>query len=130
MRTRTDIESYLMRSGLPYEEVEGKDLWLIEDPASSERVVISLAGPLILFRVRVMEIEQVERTADMFRLLLELNASEMVHGAYGISGGAVVLTCALRMEDLDYNEFQAVIDDFSLAFSNHYDLLAGFREAA
>ncbi len=51
-------------------------------------------------------------------------------GAYGVADGAVVLTAALRVENLDYNEFQGTIDDFSLALTRHYETLAAFREAA
>jgi len=119
-----------MRSGLSYKEVDEQGLWLVEDPSSAERVVIKIAGPLVLFRVRVLNLAEVKRREGLFERLLELNASEMVHGAYGLSDEAVVLTCALRLEDLDFSEFQAVIDDFSLAFSNHYETLAAFREAA
>jgi hypothetical protein len=121
-----------MRSGFGYEEVEGKDMWLVQDPSSAERIVISLAEDLVLFRVKVLEIDDVrsERRGELFETLLELNASDMVHGSYGISDAAIVLTCVLRLPNLDYNEFQGTIDDFSLAFSNHYDALAGFRDAA
>ena len=132
MRSREDIESYLMRAGLMYEEVEGKDIWLVQDPSAAERIVVSLTGDLVLFRVKVLELDDVkaEKRGELFERLLELNASDMVHGAYGIADDAVVLTCVLRLPDLDYNEFQGTIDDFSLAFSNHYQTLAGFRDAA
>ena len=132
MRTREDVESYMMRAGLGYEEVgsEDEDIWLVKDTSSSENIVVSLAGPLVLFRVKVLELDSVERDAELFRKLLELNASDMVHGSYGIADGSVVLTAALRLENLDYNEFQGIVDDFSLALSNHYETLAGFRDAA
>ena len=130
MRTRQDIESYLMRADMAYQELEGKDMWLVRDPGTTEKIVISLAGPLILFRVKVMDLAGVAKREALFERLLELNATEMVHGAYGIAGDAVVLTCSLRTENLDYSEFQGTIDDFSLAFANHYQTLAGFRDAA
>ena len=41
----------------------------------------------------------------------------------------MVLTCTLQMENLDYNELQAVLDDFSLALANHYEQLTKFRVA-
>jgi len=129
MRTREDIESYLMRSGQSYEEVRD-DMWVIHDVSSGENVVVSLSGPLILFRVKVLELDKIKRREEAFELLLKLNAEEMIHGSYGISDGSIVLTCALRLENLDYNEFQGTIDDFSLALSNHYPTLASFRDAA
>lgn len=129
MRTREDIESYLMRSGSSYEEVR-EDMWVIHDQSSGENVVVSLSGPLILFRVKVIELDKIKRREEAFQRLLELNAQEMIHGAWGIADGSIVMTCALRLENLDYNEFQGTIDDFSLALSNHYQTLASFRDAA
>jgi hypothetical protein len=129
MRTREDIESYLMRSGQNYEEV-GEEMWVIHDESTGENVVVRLSGPLALFRVKVLELGRISRREELFQRLLELNVSDMVHGSYGIADDAVVLTCALRLENLDYNEFQGTIDDFSLALSNHYPMLASFRDAA
>ena len=128
MRTREDVESYLMRSGQPYEEVQ-PDTWVVCDPATGENIVVRLAGPLVVFRTKMLTLEKVSRRADLFQKLLELNASEMVHGAYGLSDGAVVLTCSLRLENLDYNELSGTLDDFSLAMTNHYQTLAGYRDA-
>ena len=55
----------------------------------------------------------------------------MVHGAFGVEGKErVVITDALALENLDYNEFQAVIDDITFAISKHYPALSKFRAAA
>ena len=61
---------------------------------------------------------------ELFQTLLSLNTSEMVHGAFGLEGTAVVIVHALALENLDLNEFQAVIDDVSLAITKQYPLLA------
>ena len=39
----------------------------------------------------------------------------MVHGAFGLEGDTVVVVHALELENLDLNEFQAVVDDMSMA---------------
>jgi len=36
----------------------------------------------------------------------------------------VVIVHALDLENLDFNEFQAVIDDVSMAISRHYPVLS------
>ena len=54
----------------------------------------------------------------------------MVHGAFGIEEKSIVIVNALELENLDYNEFSAVVDDFSLAVSKHYPTLSRFRPAA
>jgi len=127
MRSRDDIESYLVRAEVPYEEVGEDGMWLVRDRSLGESIAIQAAGPLLLFRVKVLELAEVQDKAALFEELLTLNASDLVHGAYGISDDAVVLTCALQAENLDYNELQAVLDDFSLALANHYEKLTRFR---
>jgi hypothetical protein len=129
MRSRDDIESYLIRAEVPYEEVGEDGLWLVRDRSLGEQIAIKAAGPLLLFRVKVLELAEVANKAALFEQLLSLNASDLVHGAYGISDDAVVLTCTLQSENLDYNELQAVLDDFSLALANHYEKLTKFRSA-
>jgi len=130
MRTREDIESYLMRSGLSHDAIDDKEMWLVREPATTEKIIISLGGPVVIFRAKVLNLSSVKNREGLFEALLRINASDMLQGAYGIAEDAVVLTAALRLENLDYNEFQGVIDDFSLAFTNHYVQLAAFRDVA
>jgi hypothetical protein len=129
MRSRDDIESYLARAEVPYEEVGDDGMWLVHDSSLGENIAVIAAGPLLLFRVKVLELREVEDKAALFEELLKLNASDLVHGAYGLSEDAVVLTCTLQLENLDYNELQGVLDDFSLALANHYETLTKFRVA-
>ena len=129
MRSREDIESYLLRAEVPFEVVGDDSMWLVHDSSLGENIAIKAAGPLLLFRVKVLELEEVDDKAGLYEQLLTLNASDLVHGSYGISEGAIVLTCTLEIENLDYNELQAVLDDFSLALDNHYQQLTKFRVA-
>ncbi|MCS6800073.1 MAG: YbjN domain-containing protein [Myxococcota bacterium] len=128
MRTREDVEAYLLRSGRPYEEV-GEETWLVRDPATGENVVVRLSGPLVVVRVKVMPLSALKRRAEALEKLLELNASELVHVSYGVAGDAVVLTATLRLETLDYEELQSVLDEMSLAVTQHHATLAAFRDA-
>lgn len=126
MRSREDLEAYLLRSARPFLEVES-NTWLVrehDDPHGD--VVVKLENDLVFFRSKVLDLSTVKRPEELFRRLLELNASDMFHGAYGLTENAVVLTSALRLENLDYNELQGTLDDFSLALSNHRDTLQLF----
>jgi len=129
MRTREDIESYLARAQVPYEVVGDEGMWLVRDSSLGEHIAIQAAGALLLFRVKVLELREIGDRGALFEELLRLNASDLVHGSYGISDDAVVLTCTLELENLDYNELQAVLDDFSLALANHYEKLTKLRVA-
>ena len=123
MKTAEDIESYLIQMNAPYESV-GEGIWLIKETGPD--MVISMAESVLVFRVKVMAAERApkERREELYRTLLELNASEMIHGAYGLEEQAVVVTAALQLENLDYNEFQSTLDDLGLAVSNHYPTLS------
>jgi len=123
MATREDIEHYLIQIGLAYETVEN-NMWIIHDTAN---IVISYEPPLVVFRSKLMEIPQKNREA-FFRLLLELNASEMIHGAYGIEDNSVVLIDTLQSENLDFNELQATLDALLLAITQDYQKLKPFRD--
>jgi hypothetical protein len=128
MKTVNDVESYLIKTGLRHEELR-EGTWLVSSTDGLEKLMVTLAGPVLVFRMKVMEIPRHNRE-EMFRTLLELNATEMMHGAYGIEGDAVVISDALQIENLDFNEFVATVDDFTLAVASHHGRLAKFRDAA
>ena len=60
--------------------------------------------------------------------LEELNANDLVHGAYGISQDSIVLTEALELEHLDYEEFLAAYESMTLALASHLREFATYRE--
>src|SRR5437764_6164558 len=115
MKSAEDVESYLLRMGVPYETVN-PGMWLVK--TDGPPLVISLAGPVVAFRLKLMDAPKTGRE-ELFRTLLALNTTELVHGAYGLEGDTVVIAHALEMENLDLNEFQAVIDDMSMAVAKH-----------
>lgn len=126
MKGKEDLESYLLKMAMPFEQI-GPDMWNIN--AEHENLVISIAGPVVVFRTKVMDLPDGNRE-QLYETLLRLNTTEMVHGAFGIEGKSVVIASALEIENLDYNEFSAVVDDFTLAVSKHYPTLSRFRPAA
>jgi hypothetical protein len=126
MKSAEDIESYLLRMGVAYETIK-PGLWLVKIDGSS--LVISMAGPVVAFRLKVMEIPRSGRE-ELYRTLLSLNTTEMVHGAFGLEGETVVLVHALELENLDLNEFQAVVDDLSMAVSKQHATLSRFAPSS
>jgi hypothetical protein len=128
MKTKEEIEAYFDRMELPHEEV-GDGLWLTGSKDDAERIVVKYQPPVLVCRVNVMDVPK-EKREELYQTILELNAAEMMHGAYGLEGGKIVISDALQLENLDFNEFQATIDDITLAVADHYSRLAKFREAA
>ena len=124
MRTREDIEADLERSQYPYQEI-GEGTWVVRDPSGvHEQVAVRIAADVALFRVKVMDLPGGSAPGPLASALLELNASDMVHGAYGLSDGKVVLVATLRLENLDYNEFVGTLDDFGVALAKHRERLS------
>ena len=126
MKTNDDIESYLIGMDLHYEVLE-EGLWIIHHEAAD--IVVAHTPPVIVFRVKVYDLPATNREA-LFHKLLELNAQELVHGAFGIEDDVVVLTDALQSENRALNEFQASIESLAMAVSEHHDVLAPFQPAA
>ena len=132
MKTAADIEEFLHKLELSHEEPR-EGTYVIHGHDGLDKIIVTLAGPVLVFRVKLMEVPKQRSAGDreeLFRMLLELNATEMMHGAYGVEGDSVVICDALQLENLDFNEFAATIDDISLAVASHMGRLAKFREAA
>jgi hypothetical protein len=127
MKTREDIESYLLKMGVAHEDL-GSDIWRLHFNGI-ENLMLSLAGPIVVFRLKLMDIPTARRE-ELYELLLRLNTTELFHCAFGIEGNAIVLGGALALENMDFNEFQAVIDDIGMVLSKQYPVLSKFRTAA
>jgi hypothetical protein len=121
------VEQYLIELKYSYSEVK-PNLWLLDDAEHNlEGMVVMYTDPLVVIRMQVMNIPQGKKP-ELFTKLLELNACDMIHGAYGLEGDKVVIIDTLEYETLDFIEFRAVLDAISLVLSQHYPILSVFRE--
>lgn len=127
MVTREDVERYLLQSQLAYEEVQ-EGMWVAKSDGGPA-MVIHHSPPVLVFRVKVMDAPRDgSRCTELYRSLLRLNATELMHAAYGLEEDDVVLTETLELENLDQNEFQAVVDSFQMALASHLEQLAPYRD--
>lgn len=132
MVSREDLESYLVRlgaEGASYSEVE-PGMYVVRPGGTPDaQVVVHLTPPVLLMRMNVMPVpDDPDAAAKLSRRLLELNATDLVHGAYGISGQDIILTEALELSDLDFSEFLAAYESMTLALASHVRELAPYRE--
>lgn len=126
MRTHQDVERYLQESPYAHEELS-EGTWLVRDPSQpGERIVVRVEDDLVVFRLKVLELASVLKREALYEALLRLNASDMAHGAYALSGEHVVLTSAHRLDTLDPEELRATLDDFTLAVQNHHEALSAY----
>jgi len=132
MLTKEDIESFLNRlsaDGASYSEVE-PGLWIVRPSGELDfSVVVHYSPPNVLLRVKVMTLPtKAEALATLSRRLLELNATDLVHGSYGIEQDSIVMTEALELSHLDYEEFQAAFESITVALASHLRELGSYRE--
>ena len=120
------IERYLIDLKLSYSEI-GEGMWMVEDAVRGlEGVVVMRADPLAVIRVVVMPAPK-ERRLDLFTKLLELNAKDVLHGAYALEGDDIVLVDTLELATMDLGDFQAALEAIGLALTQHYPILSKFR---
>ncbi len=127
MRTKEDVEQYLVNLDTDYETVGDGLYRLIDDVQDVEDIFVHVSEPLVIFSVRLMKVPT--KNVEAFcRKLLELNATSLVAGAYGIDGDDVMITDTLQLENLDYNEFAASIESLAMAITEHYPMLKQMAE--
>lgn len=128
MSTSADtIESLLFRSGASFDQVDPTTWILNLDNRHHSRVVIKVEDPIVLFSLPLGAIDEaVENRELLYRTLLELNA-DFMHNAYAIEGARLMLSGALQAENLDANEFQAIIDDLTMTLDNHLEKLSDWK---
>ena len=133
MVTREEIEGFLDKlasEGTSYAEIE-PGLWVVKPTgAFSFDVVVHYSPPVVILRVKVMNLPtNTKNLASLSHRLLELNATELVHGSYGIERDSIVLTEALELAHLDYEEFLASYEGMTLALAQHLRELGTYKEA-
>ena len=133
MVTKEEIEGFLDRlsaDGASYSEVE-PGLWVVRPSGELDfSLVVHYSPPVALLRVKVMTLpSDAGALATLSRRLLELNASDLVHGSYGIEDNSIVMTETLELSHLDYEEFLAAYESITVALASHLRELGTYREA-
>ena len=120
------VEQYLIDLMFNYQQVD-PNLWLVDDEEHSlQGAAIILAEPLVIIRVEVMDAPKDNRL-ELFTKLLELN-TDVIYGGYALENGKIILIGTLEYDNMDYNDFRAMLDAFSLALTQHYPILSKYRE--
>jgi hypothetical protein len=118
MRTEKDVEAYLLRLNRRYRSVENRPgTFLVETSGGMPPVALLVAPPLVVVRVHVGDLEKGAAHEPLLRRLLELNVRQLVHASYGLDDDRVVLSAALELENLDFNELQATLDEIDMVLA-------------
>ncbi|MDR2951605.1 MAG: YbjN domain-containing protein, partial [Treponema sp.] len=117
------IEQYLIDMMVTYRQIDA-NLWLLDDDKRSlQGVVVMQTEPLVIIRAEIMDVPK-QNLLELYAKLLELNAVDIIHGAYALDNGKIVLIDTLEYDTMDYEEFRAALDTFSLALTQHYPILS------
>jgi hypothetical protein len=124
MRSIKDVEAYLGRLNRRFEQVEGQEgTFLVRSSERMPPIALRVDAPLVVFRVHVGDAPKAEQIA-LFRKLLELNARSLVHSSFGLEDDRIVLCSALELENLDFNELEATLDEMDLTLAQQVPVLA------
>jgi hypothetical protein len=120
MRTEKDVEAYLLRLNRRFRALEEQPgTYLVEMGEKAPPLVLRVETPLVVVRVHVGDVDGKGGAEEgaLYRRLLELNAKTLIHAAYGLDEARVVLSGALELENLDFNELQATLDEIDMALA-------------
>lgn len=114
MRTLKDVEAYLLRSNRPFTAVDDQPGTFLVQCGTS--VVVRVEPPLVVCRVHIGDVAK-DTNIELYRRLLTLNAKSLVHASYGLDENRIVLGAALELENLDFNELEATLDEIDVALA-------------
>ncbi len=130
MVTREDLESYLVRLGTDFEEVDD-GMFLVSTDNGGAPIVVHHSDPVLVVRMKVMDLpENSDGLGGLYETLLKLNATDVIHGAYGIEEGELILSDTLQLETLDFEELRASLESVQLAASSHLSRIRDLTQAA
>ena len=125
MRTKEDVEQYMIDMDLDFEEIREGFYHVNDDLEDINDIYIIFPPPIVTFMVRLMPVPE-QRKEEFYQLLLELNG-QMLAGADSIENHTVCLSDTLQTENLDFNELQASLESIATALVEDYPQLAMFK---
>jgi Tir chaperone family protein CesT len=126
-----DLEGHLARLNRSFERAEDADVYLVSMGPGQPPCALNISPPVLVVQVRVAGAPTKDDagSARFMRRLLELNVSGLLHAAFGIESGQIVLTSALELQNLDMNELEAVLNDLDMALSQHVPSLVALSKS-
>ena len=126
--TVEDLETLLHRLDRRFERLDDGTI-LVRFGAHQPPVALLISDPVLVLQVEIGPAPKDEQVqARLFRKLLELNASDLVHAAYGLGDAGILLMASLEMANLDPNELEATLADFDLALAEQVSTLHDLNE--
>lgn len=123
LKSDEDLEGFLGKLERNFERLEHGTFLVGVGPGLAP-VALRIAAPVLVAQVAIGESPTDPAIqASVFQRLLQLNATDLMHAAYALEDGRIVLIAALELENLDQNELEAVLADMGMAQSKHVGML-------
>jgi hypothetical protein len=123
IRTSDDLEAQLGRLGRRYERTPD-GTFIVSLGPNQPPAALLLVPPVLVIQVAIGEApKELSAAAPVYKKLLELNASALLHAAFGLENDQIVLAAALELDSLDLNELEAVLADIDVALGEHVPML-------
>jgi len=131
MRSVQDVEAYLGKMNRQFSPVEDTaGTFLVHGGDNMPPTALRVDPPLVVLRVHVGDVDGDARdNGELYQKLLMLNAKSLVHASFGLEDGKIVLGSALELENLDYNELAAALDEIDVTLAQHVAKLAELSKA-
>ncbi|MEM9694375.1 MAG: hypothetical protein AAGA56_17620 [Myxococcota bacterium] len=122
-RSAEDVESFLLELNRTFDRTD--DMFIVSTGAEGTPIAIQVADPVVVVRVNIGAVpDDAAHQLPLFRKLLELNGSDLVHASYAVTGhDEIILSAGLELESLDKNELEAVMSDIDIALARHVSTL-------
>lgn len=120
MENMSKIDNFLIEMGLSYKQVD--NIWIVDDLDMENKLAIYIDDSIVVFRSKVADLPE-GNNEELFKTLLELNAYDLVHGAYALEEKNIVIVDTLQVDNLDLNEFRASIESIELSLVQHKSII-------
>jgi hypothetical protein len=104
-------------------------MFLVQGSNEGAPVVVHLTAPLLVILLKVMTLPKGNDLGELYRTLLVWNATDVVHGAYGIEEEDLIISDTLELETLDFPELQASLESVQMAASSHVERIKALANA-
>ena len=124
VKSNEDLEAYFRKLDRRFDLLED-GTYLVATGSRQMPIAVRLLPPVVVLQVKIGDVPELELAAQvtLFRRLLELNAHDLVHAAYGLEADAIMLSAALEADTLDLNELEATLADMGMALAEHVPAL-------
>src|SRR5687767_8458473 len=124
IRTNEDLEDFLGKLERKFERA-AEGTYVVSMGPGRPLVAMRVATPVLVLEVVIGEVPPAspERLLVLYRRLLEYNADQLLHAAYGIQGQQIMLSAALELVSVDLNELEAVLADLDMALAEQVPVL-------